>query len=165
MDIASTQLDDSKYMSLALEQASKALAQGDVPVGAVIVGLDESQNPLVVSQACNSREFRKDPTAHAEIIALREASRLLGRWRLTGCTLYVTLEPCSMCAGALVLARVDRVVFGARDPKTGAVESLYQVLTDSRLNHQPKVVGGILENDCSKILKDFFASRRKAGIN
>jgi tRNA(adenine34) deaminase len=108
----------------------------------------------------NLRESRHDPLAHAESMALRQASQNLGRWRLSGCTLYVTLEPCVMCAGAIVLSRIDRVVFGATDPKAGAVQSLYTILSDTRLNHRPEVTGGVLAAECSAVLKEFFAARR-----
>jgi tRNA(adenine34) deaminase len=142
-------------MLLALDQARLAARHGDVPVGAVVV--DQAGNALAA--AGNEREIRHDPTAHAEVLALREASRRLQSWRLTGLTLVVTLEPCTMCAGALVLARVARLVFGAFDPKAGAVSSLFDVVRDPRLNHRVEVRGGVLEAECSALLKDFFASR------
>lgn len=141
-------------MLLALEQARLAARHGDVPVGAVVV--DQAGNALAA--AGNEREIRHDPTAHAELLALREASGRLQSWRLTGHTLVVTLEPCAMCAGALVLARVARLVFGAFDPKAGAVSSLFDVVRDPRLNHRVDVRGGVLEAECSALLKDFFAS-------
>jgi tRNA(adenine34) deaminase len=147
-----SQWNDS--MLLALEQARLAARHGDVPVGAVVV--DQAGNALAA--AGNEREIRHDPTAHAELLALREASRRLQSWRLTGHTLVVTLEPCVMCAGALVLARVARLVFGAFDPKAGAVSSLFDVVRDPRLNHRVDVRGGVLEAECSALLKDFFAS-------
>jgi tRNA(adenine34) deaminase len=143
-------------MRLALDQARMAALHGDVPVGAVIT----DQAGGVLAAAGNEREIRHDPTAHAEILALREASRRLRSWRLTGLTLVVTLEPCTMCAGALVLARVARLIFGAFDPKAGAVSSLFDVVRDTRLNHRVDVRGGILEAECGAILKDFFASRK-----
>jgi tRNA(adenine34) deaminase len=143
-------------MRLALDQARMAAMHGDVPVGAVIT----DQAGGVLAAAGNEREIRHDPTAHAEILALREASRRLRSWRLTGLTLVVTLEPCTMCAGALVLARVARLIFGAFDPKAGAVSSLFDVVRDTRLNHRVDVRGGILEAECGAILKDFFASRK-----
>ena len=146
--------DDS--MRLALDQARMASMHGDVPVGAVI--LDQAGS--VLAAAGNEREIRHDPTAHAELLALREASRRLRSWRLTGLTLVVTLEPCTMCAGALVLARIARLVFGAFDDKAGAVSSLFDVVRDPRLNHRVEVRGGILEAECSALLKDFFASRK-----
>lgn len=142
-------------MLLALEHARLAARHGDVPVGAVVI--DQAGN--VLAAAGNEREIRHDPTAHAELLALREASRRLQSWRLTGLTLVVTLEPCTMCAGALVLARVARLVFGAFDPKAGAVSSLFDVVRDPRLNHRVEVRGGILEAECSALLKDFFSSR------
>jgi tRNA(adenine34) deaminase len=145
--------DDS--MRLALDQARMASLHGDVPVGAIII--DESGS--VLAAAGNEREIRHDPTAHAELLALREASRRLRSWRLTGLTLVVTLEPCTMCAGALVLARVARLIFGAFDEKAGAVSSLFDVVRDPRLNHRVEVRGGILEAECGAILKDFFAAR------
>jgi tRNA(adenine34) deaminase len=148
-----SQWNDS--MLLALDQARMAARHGDVPVGAVII--DEAGNVLAV--AGNEREIRHDPTAHAELLALREASRRLRSWRLSGLTLVVTLEPCTMCAGALVLARIARLVFGAFDPKAGAVSSLFDVVRDPRLNHRVEVRGGILEAECSALLKDFFANR------
>jgi tRNA(adenine34) deaminase len=142
-------------MRLALDQAASALAGGDVPIGAVVLDGGGS----VLAAAGNEREQAQDPTAHAEILALRAAARALGSWRLTGCTLVVTLEPCTMCAGALVLARIERLVFGAYDPKAGAVASLFDVVRDSRLNHRVDVRGGILEAECGALLTDFFASR------
>ena len=148
-----SQWDDS--MQLALDQARMASMHGDVPVGAVII----DQAGSVLAAAGNEREVRHDPTAHAELLALREASRRLRSWRLTGLTLVVTLEPCTMCAGALVLARIARLVFGAFDEKAGAVSSLFDVVRDPRLNHRVEVRGGILEAECGALLKDFFASR------
>jgi tRNA(adenine34) deaminase len=142
-------------MLLALDQARLAARHGDVPVGAVLI--DEAGD--VLAAAGNERELRRDPTAHAELLALREAARRLQSWRLTGLTLVVTLEPCTMCAGALVLARVARLVFGAFDPKAGAVSSLFDVVRDPRLNHRVDVRGGVLEAECSALLKDFFANR------
>jgi tRNA(adenine34) deaminase len=142
-------------MRLALDQARMASMHGDVPVGAVVI--DQAGNLLAA--AGNEREIRHDPTAHAEILVLREASRRLRSWRLTGLTLIVTLEPCTMCAGALVLARVARLIFGAFDPKAGAVSSLFDVVRDPRLNHRVEVRGGVLETECGALLKDFFANR------
>jgi tRNA(adenine34) deaminase len=143
-------------MRLALDQARMASMHGDVPVGAVII----DQAGSVLAAAANEREIRHDPTAHAELLALRAASRRLRSWRLTGLTLVVTLEPCTMCAGALVLARVARLVFGAFDEKAGAVSSLFDVVRDPRLNHRVEVRGGVLEVECGALLKDFFASRK-----
>jgi tRNA(adenine34) deaminase len=146
----------NESMQLALDQARMAGRHGDVPVGAVII----DQAGKVLAAAGNEREIRHDPTAHAELLALREASRRLRSWRLTGLTLVVTLEPCTMCAGALVLARIARLVFGAFDPKAGAVSSLFDVVRDPRLNHRVEVRGGVLEAECSTLLKDFFADRQ-----
>jgi tRNA(adenine34) deaminase len=143
-------------MRLALRQADLTAAAGDVPVGAVVV--DSSGD--VIGSGHNAREATGDPTAHAEIVALRAAASSVGGWRLAGCTLVVTLEPCTMCAGALVLARVDRVVFGAVDPKAGAVGSLWDVVRDRRLNHRPEVTGGVLEAECGELLRSFFEGRR-----
>jgi tRNA(adenine34) deaminase len=145
----------SDSMLLALEHARLAARHGDVPVGAVVI--DQAGN--VLAAAGNEREIRHDPTAHAELLALREASRRLQSWRLAGLTLVVTLEPCTMCAGALVLARVARLVFGAFDPKAGAVSSLFDVVRDPRLNHRVEVRGGILEAECGALLRDFFSGR------
>jgi tRNA(adenine34) deaminase len=143
-------------MRLALEQASLAATHGDVPVGAVVAGPDGS----IYGVGRNRREELGDPTAHAEVLALRAAGTALGGWRLTSCTLVVTLEPCTMCAGAAVLARVDRVVYGAADPKAGAAGSLWDVLRDRRLNHRPEVQSGVLAADCSDLLLAFFARDR-----
>jgi tRNA(adenine34) deaminase len=143
-------------MRLALDQAALTATSGDVPIGAVVVDADGA----VIGVGCNARELTGDPTAHAEILALRSAAASVGGWRLSGCTLVVTLEPCTMCAGALVLARVDRVVFGAADPKAGAVGSLWDVVRDRRLNHRPVVVGGVLEAECGELLRSFFEGRR-----
>jgi tRNA(adenine34) deaminase len=143
-------------MRLALEQAVLTTASADVPVGAVVVHADGE----VLGVGCNARVLTGDPTAHAEVLALRAAALALGTWRLAGCTLVVTLEPCTMCAGALVLARVSRVVFGAPDPKAGAVGSLWDVVRDRRLNHRPEVVGGVLADECGAVLSAFFEARR-----
>lgn len=143
-------------MRLAIEQAGRALP--DVPIGAVV--LDETGE--VIATGYNRREIDGDPTGHAEILALREAGRIRGRWHLGGCTLVVTLEPCTMCAGALVLARIDRVVFGARDPKTGAAGSMRNVTGDGLLNHTVEVTPGVLEEECGAIIKNFFAEKRAA---
>ena len=142
-------------MHLALREAALALEHDDVPIGAVVVRDGE-----VLSGAHNERELRRDPTAHAEILALREAARIVGDWRLLDCTLYVTLEPCAMCAGAIVLARVDRVVYGTADPKAGAAGSVLDVLGEERLNHRPEVASGVLAEECSALLRDFFQARR-----
>ena len=143
-------------MRAALELASAATAWGDVPIGAVVLSADGD----VVGAGSNVRERDGDPTGHAEMVALREASRAAGEWRLSGCTLVVTLEPCTMCAGALVLARVDRVVFGAYDDKAGAVGSLWDVVRDRRLNHRPEVIGGVLAEESTALLDEFFRTQR-----
>ncbi len=143
-------------MRLALAEARLALETGDVPVGAVV--LDPAGE--VIGAGRNERERTGDPTAHAEVLALRRAAARLGEWRLTGCTLVVTLEPCTMCAGASVLARVDRIVYGAVDPKAGAVGSLWDVVRDRRLNHRPEVLAEVLAPECGALLTDFFARRR-----
>lgn len=147
---------DEYFMQLALEEAQAAFDLGEVPIGAIVV-----QGDTVVARAHNLRESWHDPTAHAEVIAIQRASRALARWRLTGCTLYATIEPCPMCAGAMVLARVDRLVYGAVDPKAGAVDTLYNVGRDPRLNHQVEVVRGVLEASCAGIMQDFFRRLRK----
>ena len=146
---------DEYFMRLALREAERALEHDDVPIGAVIVHEGE-----VIAAARNERELRSDPIAHAETVALREAARALGSWRLLDCVLYVTLEPCAMCAGAIVLARVPRVVFGATDPKAGAAGSVLDVLGEPRLNHRPEVAGGLLAEESADLLRAFFASRR-----
>lgn len=143
-------------MEAALDQARAAVASGDVPIGAVVV----DASGAVVGTGRNVRERDADPTGHAEVVALREAARAVGEWRLTGCTLVVTLEPCTMCAGAAVLARVDRVVFGAYDDKAGAVGSLWDVVRDRRLNHRPEVVAGVLAEESTALLEAFFAGHR-----
>ena len=147
---------DVVLVRAALLEARVALAEGEVPIGAVVV------DPLgaVIAAAHNERETHADPTAHAEVVALRRAGTALGTWQLTGCTLAVTLEPCTMCAGALVLARVGRLVFGAWDPKAGAVGSLWDLVRDRRLNHRPEVVAGVCEDECAALLVEFFASKR-----
>ncbi len=147
--------NEDQFMKIAIEQAEIAEENGDVPIGAVIVYKDQ-----IIGKAYNQREQLKDPTAHAEIIALTQAASYLESWRLNGCTIYVTLEPCPMCAGALVLARIDRLVYGCDDPKTGAVKSLYNIVQDERLNHQLEVIGGVLANECSQQLQEFFKKRR-----
>lgn len=144
-------------MLLALDEARAAVSSGDVPIGAVVVGPDGT----VLGRGRNAREATSDPTAHAEVLALRAAGASLGSWRLSGCTLVVTLEPCTMCAGALVLARVDRLVFGAWDPKAGASGSVRDVVRDGRLNHRAEVVAGVREAECSDLLVTFFAGHRR----
>jgi len=147
---------DEYFMRLALREAERAVEHDDVPVGCVIAAGGE-----VIAATANERELRGDPTAHAEILALREASKHLGGWRLDGCILYVTLEPCAMCAGAVVLARVPRVVFGTTDPKAGAAGSVLDVTGEPALNHRPDVAGGLLAQDAGDLLRDFFAGRRR----
>lgn len=151
-------MDHQKYMLQALAQAEAAAALDEVPVGAVIV-----QEGRVLAAAHNERERLHDPTAHAEMIAITQAAESLASWRLEGCTLYVTLEPCPMCAGAIQQARISRVVYGADDPKAGAVQSLFRLLDDSRLNHQVESVGGVLAEECGKLLTQFFSQKRQQG--
>ena len=153
--LAERRLQDELAMRQAIEQASRARAHDDIPIGAVIVRAGE-----VIAGAHNERERRRDPTAHAEVLALRAAAEALGSWRVLGSTLYVTLEPCAMCAGAIVLARVPRVIFGAADPKAGAAGSVLDVLTEPRLNHRPEVRGGVLGEECGELLRAFFRARR-----
>ena len=150
---------DEQYMRLALDQARIAEENGDVPIGAVIVHKD-----TIIAKAYNQREQLQDPTAHAEIIALTQAAAALENWHLNDCTIYVTLEPCCMCAGALVLARIDRLVYGCNDPKTGAVKSLYNIVTDERLNHRVSVTTGVLADECSALLIEFFKNRRAKNL-
>ena len=144
-------------MRAALDEARAALATDDVPIGAVVVDADG----LVVGRGRNVREAESDPTGHAEVVALRDAAGLRGEWRLDGCTLVVTLEPCTMCAGAAVLSRVERVVFAAYDPKAGAVGSLWDVVRDRRLNHRPEVVAGVLAEEASTLLGEYFRKHRR----
>ncbi|MDA8234463.1 MAG: tRNA adenosine(34) deaminase TadA [Clostridia bacterium] len=148
-------MDHRYYMKIALEEGLKAFAQGEVPIGAVLVHQGQ-----VISRAFNLRETEKDPTAHAEMLVIKQGSDVLGGWRLLDTTLYVTLEPCPMCAGAIVQARIPRVVYGAADPKAGAVDSLYRLLNDSRLNHQAEVIAGVMEDECKALMKDFFKKLR-----
>ncbi|OQA03528.1 MAG: tRNA-specific adenosine deaminase [Planctomycetes bacterium ADurb.Bin401] len=147
---------DQRFMKAAIDQAYIALENEDVPVGAVIVHENK-----IIAKGYNQRHHLNDPTAHAEIIALTAAAEHIGHWRLHGCTIYVTLEPCSMCAGALVLARIDRLVFGCSDPKTGACGSLYNIVQDKRLNHQVEVTKDVLADDCATMLQDFFRNKRR----
>jgi tRNA(adenine34) deaminase len=146
---------DEHFMRLAIREAERALAHDDVPVGALVVYGGE-----VVAAGHNERELRQDPTAHAEILAMRAAAGALGSWRLIDCVLYVTLEPCAMCAGAIVLARVPRVVYGATDPKAGAAGSVLDVLGEALLNHRPSVASGLLGEECGALLRGFFSDRR-----
>jgi len=146
---------DEEWMRHAIVQAREALRHGDVPIGAVVVHGDR-----VIGGGHNERERLQDPTAHAEVLALREAAAALGSWRVLDSTLYVTLEPCAMCAGAIVLSRIPRVVYGTTDPKAGACGSVLDVTGDARLNHRPEVVGGVLAGECGDLLRAFFADRR-----
>lgn len=148
-----------EHMAMALDEAGAALAEDEVPVGAVIV----SFNRGVVGRAHNQREQLVDPTAHAEMIAITQAAQAVGSWRLDGCALYVTLEPCPMCAGAIVQARLPMVVYGCTDPKAGACDTLYRITSDARLNHRAQVVGGVLADRCAAVLSDFFAAKRRLG--
>ncbi|MEJ2697845.1 MAG: tRNA adenosine(34) deaminase TadA [Candidatus Sulfobium sp.] len=147
--------EDLHFMRLALKEASRAGRIGEIPVGALLVRDGE-----VLSSAYNLREMLKDPSAHAEVLALRAAAEKSDSWRLTGTTLYVTKEPCIMCAGAIINARISRLVYGCRDAKAGGVDSLYNILNDKRLNHQVEVVPGVLDEECAALLKDFFRERR-----
>jgi tRNA(adenine34) deaminase len=147
---------DEQWMGAALQEARAALAHDDVPIGAVVV----SDAGEVLGRGHNERELREDPTAHAEVLALREAAAALGSWRVLDATLYVTLEPCTMCAGAIVLSRVPRVVYATADPKAGAVDSILSILSDERLNHRPEVVSGVLAADAADLLRAFFRARR-----
>jgi tRNA(adenine34) deaminase len=151
---------DDAAMTRALAQARAAVEHGDVPVGAVVV-----RDGVVIAARHNERELTGDPTAHAEVLALRDAAVIVGHWRLDDCTLYVTLEPCVMCAGALVNSRIGRVVYGAADPKAGALTSLYEVCADARLNHRPPITGGVGAAESSQLLRDFFAARRGRSAN
>jgi tRNA(adenine34) deaminase len=146
---------NQNLMGLAIERAREAEGHGDVPIGAVVARGDE-----VLAAAGNERELRRDPTAHAEILAIRAAAEALGGWRLPDTTLYVTLEPCAMCAGAIVLARIPEVVYGTPDPKAGAAGGVLDVLGEPALNHRPRVTGGVMEDECAALLQDFFAARR-----
>jgi tRNA(adenine34) deaminase len=149
-------MDADRWMATALDEARAAAAHDDVPIGAVLVAPDDDE----LARAHNRGEVDGDPTAHAEVLALRAGARQLGTWRLEGCALYVTLEPCAMCAGAVVLARLGRLVYGADDPKAGAVGSLYDIPRDRRLNHEVEVVRGVAADACAEVLRDFFAARR-----
>jgi tRNA(adenine34) deaminase len=150
---------DEHFMGLAIEEARLALGHDDVPVGAVVVS-----EGVVIGAGHNEREHLQDPTAHAEIVALRAAAAALGSWRVLESTLYVTLEPCAMCAGAIVLARVPRVVYGTTDPKAGAAGSVLDVLAEPRFNHRPEVAGGVLQAECAALLLEFFAARRDKSV-
>ena len=161
-------MNDEAYMQIALEEARKAADAGEVPIGAVVVyepidpGTRKSlAEPRIIARAGNRRERAKDPAGHAEFVAMIEASRELDAWRLSDCTVYVTLEPCIMCAGLMHQARIDRCVFGAHDPKAGALGTLYQINADERLNHVFEAEGGVLEEESAQLLRDFFRARRK----
>lgn len=151
---------DEFWMRRALELAQLASARGEIPVGAVVTYKDE-----LIAESGNLKESTQDPLGHAEIFVIREAAAKLGRWRLSGCTLYVTLEPCTMCAGAIIHARLDRVVYAAADPKAGAVHSLFQILSDPRLNHAPLCEAGVMASEASALLKEFFRDLRQRGRN
>jgi tRNA(adenine34) deaminase len=153
----SKERDWAPYMARALELAKLSQDKGDIPVGALVVDVDGK----IIAEAHNERELRHDPTAHAEMLALQEASRAMGQWRLVGCTLVVTLEPCVMCAGALSLSRIDRIVYGTPDPRAGATGSIYQVHNDARLNHQIEIASGVMKEECREILVNFFRSKRR----
>jgi tRNA(adenine34) deaminase len=156
---AEQRAEDERLMREALKEAANAFEDGEVPVGAVIV-----HGGRIIGRAHNQRELLKDPTAHAEMIALTQAAAALERWRLSGCTLYVTLEPCAMCAGAMVLGRIDRLVYGAADPKAGACGSLLNIVADPRLNHRVAVTAGVLAEAAGAVLRAFFRARRQAGV-
>jgi tRNA(adenine34) deaminase len=147
------------HMEMALEEAGAGAAADEVPVGCVIVSFERG----IVGRAHNQREVLQDPTAHAEMLAITQAAQALGSWRLENCALYVTLEPCAMCAGAIVLARLPLVVYGCTDPKGGACDTLYRIPTDPRLNHRAQVLGGVLADRCGQVLSEFFAARRRQG--
>jgi len=148
-------MEDQKWMKEALIEAAKAADMGEVPIGAVIV-----KNGAIVGRGYNRRETDRDPTLHAEMIAIRQAARHLGGWRLMGCTLYVTIEPCPMCAGAILMGRIDRVVYGAADPKAGCAGTLYDLLSDPRFNHRADVTAGVMEGECGSIIRSFFREKR-----
>jgi len=151
--------DDAALMARALEEAREAIGHGDVPVGAIVV-----RDGIVIAARHNERELTGDPTAHAELLAMRDAAGVAGSWRLDRCTVVVTLEPCPMCAGAMVNARVQRLVYGALDPKAGAVTSLYEITTDARLNHRLEVVGGVHADESAELLRAFFGERRRGSL-
>ncbi len=148
-------MEHADYMQLALAEARRAAALGEIPIGAVLVHAGE-----VIAAAHNMREAWQDATAHAEIIVIREACKKLGRWRLSGCTLYVTVEPCPMCSGAIVNSRIERVVYGCPDVKAGGAESIFNIISNSNLNHTAEVISGVCEEECAQVMKDFFKRRR-----
>ncbi|MFA5421360.1 MAG: tRNA adenosine(34) deaminase TadA [Bacilli bacterium] len=149
---------DEYYMTQALKEARKALLIDEVPVGAIIV-----KNDKIIARSFNQREKRNDPTAHAEVLAVRKACKKLGVWRLDGCTIYITIEPCSMCAGTLMWTRIDRIVYGAEDPKGGALASSFNLFDQKNINHHPAVSGGVLENECGQLVSSFFQNKRNQG--
>lgn len=151
-------MDDKKYMQLALAEARKAAELGEIPIGAVLV---ENASGKVIAAAHNMRESWQDATAHAEVLVIRAACAKLRRWRLSGCTLYVTVEPCPMCSGAIVNGRVDRVVYGCPDAKAGGAESIFNIITNPNLNHCAEVISGVCEEECAQVMKDFFKRRRE----
>jgi tRNA(adenine34) deaminase len=155
------QIDDLHFMREALMLAAAAASAGEIPVGALIVHHPQNTEPKIIGRGHNLRERDHDPTAHAEIVAMREAGIALNHWRLLDCTMYVTLEPCPMCAGAIVNARIPRLVYGAADPKAGAVETLFKLCTDPRLNHRVEVIPNLLADESAALLRQFFATRRK----
>ena len=148
--------DDYYFMKKALEQANRAYKAGEVPVGAVVV-----KDGKIIARGFNERETKQDPTAHAELTAMKKAAKKLSSWRLTGCTLFVTLEPCPMCSGVIINSRIDRVVFGAYDQKAGCCTTLYHLCNDERFNHRAQVLGGVMEEECAEILSSFFKEKRK----
>ena len=148
--------DDYYFMKKALEQANRAYKAGEVPVGAVVV-----KDGKIIARGFNERETKQDPTAHAELTAMKKAAKKLSSWRLTGCTLFVTLEPCPMCSGVIINSRIDRVVFGAYDQKAGCCTTLYHLCNDERFNHRAQVLGGVMEEECAEILSSFFREKRK----
>ena len=160
MTVRDERAEHQAFMRLAIAEAERALAHDDVPVGAVIVG----PGGEVIGAGHNERERLQDPSAHAELLAIQQAAKAIGHWRLLDTTLYVTLEPCAMCAGAIVLARIPHVVYGTADPKAGAAGSVLDVLAEPRLNHRPTVVGGVLQGECAALLVDFFAARRRRSL-
>lgn len=155
------ELDHTAYMRIALGLARDAATRQEIPVGALVVHHPVGGEPRIIGRGCNLREQDADPSAHAEIVAMRQAGKTLGYWRLVDCTLYVTLEPCPMCAGAIVQARLERLVYGARDPKAGAVDTLFQLCTDPRLNHRVEVMPDVLAGESAELLRTFFAARRR----
>ena len=161
MEIAlADDLDHVHWMKEALALARDAAVAGEIPVGAIVVHHPAGVEPRIIGRGSNRREADHDPSGHAEIVAMREAGAVLQSWRLLDCTMYVTLEPCPMCAGAMVQARLGRLVYGCTDPKAGAVETLYRICTDERLNHRVDVVGGVLKEECGRVLREFFVARR-----